>query len=145
MSKNCYLTGKGLQKVQTALMKLAAQGYSEQNCLKSVNKPFPENVNLSKLEGMVQQQRETLKKILYRTHPVNRKSLEYLFREISIAGLEESDYENRGRDPKNATSTNQRVSANTQKVPVEQLTQVIVSDNGIPKVIRRSSQNRRNL
>ncbi|MCC3574257.1 MAG: hypothetical protein JGK30_20475 [Microcoleus sp. PH2017_40_RAT_O_B] len=139
MSKNCYLTGKGLQKVQTA-----AQGYSEQNCLKSVNKPFPENVNLSELERVVGQQRETLKKILYRTHPVNKKSLDDLFTALSI-DLEESDYENRGRDHKNATSTNQRVSANTQKVLVEQVTQVIASDNGIPKVIRRSSQNRRNL
>lgn len=143
MSKNCYLTGKGLQKVQTAFRKLS-QGYSQENCLKSVNKPFPENVNLSKLESMVRQQRETLKKILYRTHPVNKKSLDDLFTALSI-DLEESDYENRGRDPKNATSTNQRISANTHKAPGEQVTQVIASENGIPKVIRRSSQNKRNL
>lgn len=145
MSKNCYLTGKGLQKVQAALRKLAAQGCSEQNCLKSVNKPFPENVNLSELERVVGQQRETLKKILYRRHPVNKKSLDDLFMALAIDDLKKSDYENRGCDHKNATSTNQRVSANTQKVPVELVTQVIASDNGIPKVIRRSSQNRRNL
>jgi|JI7StandDraft_1071085.scaffolds.fasta_scaffold25615_2 hypothetical protein len=144
MSKNCYLTDKGLQKVETAFRKLS-QGYSQENCLKSVNKPFPENVNLSELERVVGQQRETLKKILYRRHPVNKKSLDDLFIALAIDDLEKSDYENRDCDHKNATSTNQRVSTNTQKVPVEQVTQVIASDNGIPKVIRRSSQNRRNL
>ena len=144
MSKNCYLTGKGLQKVETSLRKLS-KCETEQNCLKTVNKPFPENVNLSKLECIVGQQRETLKKILYRKHPVNEKSLEDLFLALAIDNLEKSDYEDRDRDPKNATSTNQRVSANTHKVSVQSFTQVIASDNGIPKVIRKTSLNRRKL
>lgn len=143
MNKSCYLTGKGLQKVQTALRELS-QGRSEENYFKSVNTPFPQNVNLSQLEVTVGMQRETIRKILHTTAPVNRKSLYDLFSALSI-DLEESDYESRCHSPKNATSSNQRARANTHKEPTGAVTQVVASDNGIPKVIRRSSQNRRNL
>jgi len=143
MSKNCYLTGKGLQKVEIALRKLSKCDI-EQNCFKGVNKPFPENVNLSELERIVGMQRETLKKILHRKQSVNKKTLEDLFIALVIDNLEERDYEKRDRDPKNATFSNQMAIANTHQVSVQPFIQVSASDNGIPKVIRSISQNRIN-
>lgn len=138
MPKNCYLTDCGLHKLEIALSKFP-------DTCKTDQKPFPANVNLSELERHSGKQRETLKKILSGTRGVNQKTLDELFTSLDI-DLEQDDYEQREGARKNANPNpppNQTAIANTHQESGD--IKIVVSESGIPKVIRMLSQDNSNL
>ncbi len=139
MPKNCYLTDCGLQKLQMALNDFPETCNTSQ-------KPFPANVNLSELERLSGKQRETLRKILYRTGGVNQKTLDDLFTSFDI-DIEQDDYEQREGAPKNATPNppqNHKAIADKHQKSGNVAIKIVASESGIP-VIRRLSEDSSNL
>ncbi len=91
-NKNCYLTDRGLQLLESALKELP----KDDNCFKKCKKTFPKNVNFSKLAKIADIKRhETISNILNRSKGVNKSNIEKVFVAVDILEIKEDYYEDR--------------------------------------------------
>ncbi|CAD5916895.1 hypothetical protein NO108_00781 [Planktothrix rubescens] len=136
MPKNCYLTDVGLKKVEEALITLTPSGNGSlfHRSPKKCKTNFPKNVNFLQLEITVGINRGTLEKILYKKGGVNKKTLEELFTAIFIEEIKKGiDYKYEIL-PK--TITHPEPNNNEPSV------KIIVSQNGIPFIVRRNTKDK---
>ena len=142
MPKKCYLTDAGLKKVEEALEKLVQEEEimpEEKECklLKKNGKPFPENVNYSKLAKFANLASETIARILMVTGGVTENSLVRLFLKLEIIEVEKdvTDLLNKYYEDEIPQKLIDPPEPNNNEPSVK----IIVAQNGIPFIVRRNT------
>ena len=145
MPKKCYLTDAGLKKVEEALEKLVQEEEimpEEKECklLKKNGKPFPENVNYSKLAKFANLASETIARILMVTGGVTENSLVRLFLKLEIIEVEKdvTDLLNKYYEDE----IPQKLIDPPEPNHTEPSVKIIVSQNGIPFIVRRNTKDK---